>query len=129
MAENDSTTTIEGRRPPISSPGLIPICLMCRREVEPGENLCPNCTMTLAQVKEAYHQNGEEIGKALGELRDLAADIRGLAKSIETGKVPGVRRIKRIARDLSAWENWLNSFILQINIDAVRYGRMQQLIH
>jgi len=133
MAEDDFTI--------IERKGLIPplgchlVCLLCNQKIEPGENLCPTCKSLQAQAKQevergkdAFERNWEDMGKAIAGLKDLASEMRGLAKSIENGKVPGTRRLRHIARGVAEWGKWLDCSFPQIMGDAVSYGYMKHFL-
>jgi hypothetical protein len=98
-------------------------------KVAPGENLCSACKTTRVQIESSFDESIKKTCEALKELRDMVIEIRGLAKVVKAGKVPGVRRINRIAADLARWENGFNSFVLEPIMGAIRYGQMKQFIH
>jgi hypothetical protein len=112
MAEENFTTTNEGGRQENPPTICVGICLMCRKaEVPVGESLCPECERMRASVKSICHKDKLQLIRDFQELKNLAAEIRGLAKSIKAGEVPAASRVKRIARDLGAWEHNFKWFV------------------
>lgn len=75
-----------------------------------------------SKFKDACNASLLDAAAASRELKGLIAEVHGLSRLVQAGKVPRPKQIKRIGKDLARWEAGFNVVVLNLAQDAVSFG-------